>query len=119
MLASEAAELMASFLPSDGETVVISRIVGGNPPTIQQTPAVPAFVRQYRPIELGNGIEQGDSQVTLLGDALAMLTQSGLDPLIPRLGDKILIRGRQRNIQAAAPIAIGSQIVRLDLQVRG
>jgi hypothetical protein len=38
---------------------------------------------------------------------------------VPRKGDKIIIEGRERNIEAAAPFYINGELVRLELQCRG
>src|SRR5215469_13038230 len=99
MRSTEAAQLVNSFLQSDGELVTISRITDAttSPPTVTAVDCL-AFVRDYRPEELGQGIAQGDSNVTIGGQALANLVQPGnIDIGLPRKGDKILIRGRQRN----------------------
>jgi hypothetical protein len=124
MLASNAAGMVNRFLSGDGEDVVISRIVDAttNPPTTVFA-TCRAFVRDYRPEELMGGIVLGDSKVSLGGAALAKLMQvqppGGVLMNVPRKNDKIVVRGRQRNIEGVAPIAIGGQIVRIDLLVRG
>lgn len=125
MQASNAASLVNRFLAGDAGNVVISRIVDAttNPPTIVSTRPIRGFVRNYKPTELGNGIALGDSNVTIQGDALIGLMQTqlpgGVIMNVPRKNDKIFVRGRERNIEGVDPIEIGSQVVRVNLLVRG
>jgi hypothetical protein len=74
-----------------------------------------AFVREYRPDELVGGILQGDSNVVLSPTQIA---GTPFEASIQR-NDKVVIRGRVRNVQGAAPVLIADQLVRINLQVRG
>jgi len=127
MIASTAASLVSRFIAANGEQVIISRIIDAHPtpPKRVSTAPISAFVRNYRLEEIfpGSGIAQGDSLVSLPGDALDQMRQlqmpGGVTMNVPRKGDKIQIRGRERNIEGVAPISIGGSIVRIDLTVKG
>jgi hypothetical protein len=41
------------------------------------------------------------------------------DPRIPRRGDRIVINGRQRNVESAEPFYINDKLVRINVTVRG
>lgn len=103
-----------------GENVTLSRRVGAANATCECR----AFVRLYLPEELAGSVIQGDSHVILSGTELgASDTWPGTvgpgDQLIPRTGDTIVVAGRTRNVEAAAPIYIAGVLVRIDMQVRG
>ena len=72
----------------------------------------------YRPEELVGGIVQGDTKVILSPTQILAASWPGTLSW-PRTGDKIVINGRERNIQAAPPKLIDGAVVRIDLQVRG
>jgi len=74
-----------------------------------------AFVRDFRPDEIVGGIAQGDSNVVV---SPTQITGSPFAESILR-NDKVVIRGRVRNVQSADPILIADQLVRINLQVRG
>jgi hypothetical protein len=78
------------------------------------------LVRQYQPQELVGGIIQGDTKVILSPTQLAarQWPGPGLAPL-PQKGDRVLIQGRQRNVEAVEPFYVADVLVRLELTVRG
>lgn len=125
--AFEIAELDAS-LALDGEDIIIRRIVG----TTHQTTidvVCRAFVRLYKPTEVAGTIIQGDSNVILsptqINDAQwpgglpVAGSEMAFDQRVPRHNDKAIIRGKVRNIEAAAPIYMNNELVRIELVVRG
>lgn len=79
-----------------------------------------AVVRQYQPAELVDGIIQGDSHVVLSPTDLSAAVWPGVGlPPVPRKGDRVVVAGTARNIEAVVPFYIGTQVVRIECQVRG
>ncbi|CAA0095048.1 Uncharacterised protein [Starkeya nomas] len=76
-------------------------------------------LRGYRPDELLGGITQGDSQVVLGPTEIAVAGWPDSMVDVPRAGDQIIAAGRTRSVIAAAPIHLGGELVRIDMQVRG
>jgi hypothetical protein len=116
------------MLRSDGQQVTLRRMVG----TTNRVPVdctCWASVRGYQPQELAGAVIQGDSHVVLSGtDIIAAQWPGGepitspptaLDPRVPRTGDFLVIEGRTRAIVSAAPIYVGDDLVRVDIQARG
>jgi len=111
-------------LAQHGQPVTLRRLLG-----TQQTPieaSVNAFVRNYDPKELVNGLVQGDCMVTLSPTDLeaahwpgATVTQSGADKMVPTVQDKIVIAGVERRIKAPKPIYLNGRLVRIDLTATG
>ena len=117
-----------AMLRSDGQQVTLRRVVG----TTNQTNVdcqCWAFVRGYKAAELAGSIIQGDSAVILSAtDIIAAQWPGGqavtsppgvTDPRVPRKGDKVLIEGKARNVEAADPIYVAGDLHRINLQVRG
>lgn len=77
---------------------------------------VRAFVREYRSDEIVGAIAQGDSSVVL---SPTQVIGSVFETAAIARNDKVVIRGRVRNVQATEPVFIGDQLVRINLQVRG
>jgi len=96
-----------------GENIVIRRYTAasGTPrPKIDIT--VRATVRPLKPEELVGGIDQTFSKV--------VLSPTGLSSLLPlKKGDKIVIQGRERNIEFPQPIFDSDRLVRINLLVAG
>ena len=112
-------------LAARGEDVILRRISGSGPSATSIDVACRAVVRGYRPEKLVGGIAQGDSQVIL---SPSEIRSSGWpDPgglpsgsaSLPKKGDKLIVQGRMRTIEAVAPIQVAGELVRIDLQVRG
>lgn len=119
MTPADAIAILDRQLAEHGQTITLRR--NGSP---NVDVSLSAFVRGYEPRELNGGVVQGDSEVTIsptgIGSWPGALAQSdGSDTKVPRKNDKVLIAGRLRNIEASAPIYIGSTLVRINLQVRG
>lgn len=95
-----------------GQGVTLRRLSGG----VQADLTVRAFVREYRPDEIVGAIAQGDSHVVLSPTQVA---GSVFETAAPARNDKVVIRGRVRNVQSAEPVFVGDQLVRINLQVRG
>lgn len=99
-------------LAAHGQSVTLRRFTGVGSARTFTDATVRAFVRDYRPDELAGGIVQGDTVVTLSPTDVAA---GGL----PKIGDKVVIDGRERTVQAAPPVRIAGMVVRINLQVRG
>jgi hypothetical protein len=78
----------------------------------------------------GSGIIEGDSLVIMSptqivaaqwpGGQVVTSPPSMLDPRVPRQGDKAIIAGKMRTVQAAAPIYFPSgALIRIELRVKG
>ncbi len=77
--------------------------------------AVRAVVTGYQPEELAGGIAQTDSRVILS----PLEIEAAAWPGPPRKGDKAVIQGRVRNVEAVHVRRIGEQAVRIELRVLG
>jgi hypothetical protein len=115
---AEASDLVAAFVETDGTEVIFSRITDATTsPPIRIYATCFAAVHNYTARELGNGIEQGDTQLIIEGDALPALAQRLGTP--PRRDDKVSYAGFERNVQSVAPLIIAGQVVRIDVVTRG
>lgn len=111
-----------------GQSVTLRRVTLTNGVRSNFDAPCKASVRNYQPQELvtGTALIQGDSLAVLSPTDLRNSgwpgTQTELatdDQLIPRKDDKLVVSGRERNVQAATPFFIGDALVRLELQCRG
>ncbi len=115
---TEAADLVAAFVESDGTEVTFSRITDATTsPATRIYATCMAAVHNYTARELGNGIEQGDTLLIIEGDALPELARQLGSQL--RRDDKAGYAGFERNVQSAAPLIMDGQTVRLDVVTRG
>lgn len=107
MTPATAIAILDRTISRHGQTVLLRR--GNTDLTVR------AFVRDFRPDEIVGGIAQGDSNVVISP------TQIAGTPFVESIlrNDKVVIRGRVRNVQSADPILIADQLVRINLQVRG
>lgn len=118
------ADLDAS-LDEDGEDIRLVRLTQG--PNGTQIPfevICRAFVRGYDPDELSGAITQQDSKVILSPtQIIAAQWTSGRpaneDGRVPMKGNRVFIQGRARNVEAAVGKYLPTDLVRLELQVRG
>lgn len=106
------AELDAAIAQA-GQTVMLERLV---PNAASVTQPMRAFSRGYKPDELANGVQQGDSLVVLSPSQLVG-TPFATEMLVAN--NKIEINGRRRNIQMVDPVYMNDVLVRINLQVRG
>jgi hypothetical protein len=112
-------------LANDGEDFVLRRIVStSSPPNIDVT--CRGCIRGYMPDELTASVIQGDSKIILSPTQIIAADWPNpsspvgdLDSRIPRKGDKAIVQGKPRNIEAASPIYLANALVRIELQVRG
>lgn len=97
-----------------GEDVVLRRYLGpllANPVDV----TCRATVRGYTAAELVGGIAEGD-RLAILSPTEATAASW---PLPPRRGDKLVIGGRETNIEHPDNITMGGALVRMNLRVRG
>ena len=119
-----AAQSIASLdrqLAAHGQDITLRRV---GSPNVDAT--VRAFVREYKARELTEEVVQGDTEVVVSPTSVlaaswpgALAQSDGTDIRVPRKGDKVIIAGRLRTVQAPAPVYIGATLVRINLQVRG
>lgn len=126
--AEQAVADLDATLAADGEDIKLQRITGT---TNQATFSVNcrAFIRGYTPNELVGGIIQGDSRVIISpteiirkqwpGPQVVTSPAPTSDKRVPRKNDKAIIAGKVRNVEAASPIYMGGELVRIEIQVRG
>lgn len=108
-----------------GESIVLMRQFGTTPNSFASVECL-AFVRGYRPEELIGNISQTDSFVVISPTEINRAKWPGgsgllspTDARIPRKGDKVMIRGLQRNVETAGPIYVRGALVRIDMRVLG
>lgn len=115
-------------LAEAGQFVTLRRVVSAGAAFANLDVRCRASVRTYRLREeqIVAGVNQAVLLVTLSPAEIAAAQWPGgsipnqaVDPSIIRRNDKIVIDGRQRNIDAVVPISIDDEIVRYDLQVLG
>jgi hypothetical protein len=114
-----------------GENVVLRRVVGLAPNstnvdvTVRAT--VRAAVRSNRPGELIGDMADTDSKVTLSPSDIAaaqwpageVVSVTAPEPSLPRRGDKVIIAGRVRNVEAVNAVRVADTLVRIELRVLG
>lgn len=100
-----------------GETVVIKRYSGTGAERVSVTVSVKARILAYKPAELVGTIKQGDQRVIALAEDFC----GGAVDLPLRTGDKVVVRGRELNIEAVDDNTrrIAGALIAYDLQVRG
>jgi len=92
---------------------------------------VQAAVRDYNAVEIGQsngGLQAGFSKVIMSSteidaagwpDLVTLATQTADDPRIPRRGDRFIVQGRARIVQAAwAAPRIGGELVRIEMTIK-
>lgn len=114
MTPAQAIAALDAALAVAGEDVTLQRLASGV--TVANTASCRAMVRGYKPEELVGAIVQGDTQVIL---SPTDLTAGNWPANMIVNGDKVVIQGRRRNVEAAAPILMTGTLVRIELQVRG
>ena len=111
------AELIANLdaaLLSAGETVTMRRFLAptGLPRPKTDIAAVPVSVRALKADELVGAMDQTWSRVVLSPTSVAALL-----PIVK--GDKIIIQGKERNVEFPRPFMVQGTLVRIELMVSG
>lgn len=109
-----------------GETIVLRRVVGDLPNTVNIDVTCRACVRSYQPDQIVGNIKQTDSKVILSPSDIARAQWPGGvpegDPIsasLPRMYDRVVVAGRARSINVVDPIYVDGELVRLELNVTG
>lgn len=99
-----------------GETIVIRRYTGAGTNRPRFDAPVRARVMDYVPHELVGSIVQGDRKLIVLAEDMV----AAQIPLDLRAGDKVVVRGKELNIQAANDNTrrIAGELIAYELQVR-
>jgi hypothetical protein len=112
-------------LATDGEQIVLQRMTlgPGNAPIAFSVHCL-AFVRGYEPNEMVGGITQQDSRVIISPtEIVAAGWTSGKpaneDRRVPMKGNKAVIAGKVRNVEAAVGKYVGGELVRIEMRVLG
>jgi hypothetical protein len=100
-----------------GETVSIRRYTGTGANRPRFDAEVTARVTEYEPSELVGTIVQGDRKVIVLAEDLF----TAQFPIPPKKGDKVVVRGKELNIEAPDDNTrrIQGEIIAYEIQVRG
>jgi hypothetical protein len=100
-------------LAEHGEDVVVRRYTApSGTPRPKTDIAARASVRAVKPEELAGEIDQTSSKV--------VMSPTGLAALLPlRKGDKVVVQGKERNVEIPRPIFVGGTLVRIDVMVTG
>ncbi|MGV1790999.1 hypothetical protein [Rhizobium sp. A37_96] len=114
MTPAAAIAALDSQLAEHGARVSVYRYTAasGTPRPKDEVANVPAFVRAVSADQLAGNIDQTAVNVVLSPTLLASLL-----PL--KKGDKLLIDGRERNIELVKPISMQTTLVRINLVVLG
>lgn len=126
---TDGTELIAALdtsLEIAGTDVTLRRIVGTLPNTVNVDAPMRASVRSMGNRELASGIAQSVSQVVLSPSDVARAQWPGggdpnapLDLSLPKRGDRLVIAGRVREVEAVNPVYVDDTLVRIDLDVLG
>jgi len=119
------ADLDAS-LATDGEEIELQRLAGTQQIAVKVK--CRAFVRGYQASELVGGITQQDSRVIISPTEIDRMGWPGPDVAsnptsqdrrVPRKGDKAVIAGKVRNVEAAVGLYMADTLVRIEMRVLG
>lgn len=125
MTPQQALDALDRMLTAYGAPAILRRITWAGSTSTSRDVAVQALVRGYEPHQLVGGIMQGDSSAVLSPTPIiaagwpGTAPPAGTDGRVPIIGDKLVVAGRVRNIQAAVPLYVGGELVRIELQLRG
>lgn len=97
-----------------GETITLRRPLGTSPITYRDV-QVRAHVRGFNTEDLTGAITQVDSKVIMSPSEITAANWPGP----PKKGDKVIIDGRTRNVEAVFPIYASNELVRIEMRVRG
>ena len=124
-MASERQDL-DSALAEVGTDAVLRRIVGKIPHQINVDCTVRTVVRSSNATVLNSKVDETFS-VAIISPTQIMDAQwpggnsddSGVDPSLPRISDRLFVAGRERSITAVDPFYVAGELVRLELRLAG
>lgn len=130
MTPAEVISNLDAALDRRGEDILLQRLTLGPASTpIPFGVSCRAFVRGYKPDELVGSITQQDNRVILSPTEISAIGWPGpavtppgpgvLDRRVPHKGDRAVINGQVRNVEAATGIYMAGTLVRIEMQVRG
>lgn len=112
-------------LARKGETITLRRQTGSSIQAVFEVTGK-AIVRGYSPRDLIGGITQTDSLVIMSPTNIFGAQWPGgrapgsfVDPRIPVKGDRVIIQGRVRMVEAVGPVFVGDELVRIEMRVVG
>lgn len=124
---SEHIDNLDASLARSGEDAILRRVIAG---TNVDVP-VRAHVRTYRlnAIDLANGISFipliviiSPTQIRAanwpLGESAAS-APFDVDPSLPKIGDRMIIKGAIKTIKASNPIAVDGEVVKIQMMTEG
>ncbi len=125
MIPAQAIASLDAQLAGHGEDCILRRKEGS--PIVDKDVAVRAFVRGLRAEELHGDAKQSWLKVSLsMTQILAagwpaghVVNPDAVDPRHPRSNDFIIVKGKQRQVMFADPIAMDDVVVRINLTVGG
>lgn len=112
-------------LAADGEQIVLQRVtLGPAGALIRFSVDCRAFVRGYEPSEMIGGITQQDSRVIISPTQIETAGWTSGRPAdedrrVPVKGNKAIIQGKERNVEAAVGKYVAGQLVRIEMRVLG
>lgn len=115
MKPSRAIAMLDRQVANHGQAVTLRRIVPGSS---ELDASVRAVVRGYRPEQVTDAATVGSSSVTVSPTALKG-TAFEAGGAWPTVGDRVVVDGRVRIIEAAEPLKIDDVVVRFNLVVAG
>jgi hypothetical protein len=106
-------------LAAIGQDIVLRRLLGEDPNTINIDVTCRALVRTFEPEGLVGGIAQTMSKVIISPSEIntAGWPSSGLN--IPQRLDQVIIADRVKDIEAVDPIYVRGVLVRIEMRVLG
>jgi hypothetical protein len=125
MMPSQLIADLDAALARTGEDCALRRKEGS--PLVEKDVTVRASVRGVRSNEIVGTVTQAYSKAVIsMTQILAAgwpaghtVTPGAVDPRLPRANDFLIVKGKQRQIMFADPIAIDGTVVRVNLTVAG
>ena len=125
MTPADAIDMLDRHLAENGEDCTLRRKDGV--PLTDKDVTVRASVRGLRAEEIVGTATQAWSKVVIsMTQILAagwpaghVLTPDAVDPRLPRTNDFLVVKGKQRQIMFADPVAVDGTVVRVNLTVAG
>lgn len=124
---SEHIDDLDTELEEEGEDVILRRVTAG----VTKEVTVRAHVRSYRlsAQELVSGISWipfvviiSPTQIRAAGwpaGEVAAAPPFNIDPSIPKIGDKLIIKGSLKTIKSSNPIAVNGEVVKIQMMTEG
>ncbi len=107
-----------------GQRITLKRMSGTGQARTSTNVDCRAFVRDFEPSELVNGMVQGASEVVIspseiIASGWESGRDAGQDARVPMAGNMMTIRGKDRRVKAAEPFYARDTLVRIRITVEG